>query len=90
MRLLSILAPSGAGNALRSTRVIVVLANFGSCERLYAVLKPKTPEPRIKTDLGTSCEDAVAMILSRSFSFSALRNMQGKVKVEGLREGIER
>jgi hypothetical protein len=59
--------------------VIDVLTNSGFCVRLYAVLRPKTPEPRIKTDLGTSWEGAA--IISLVPSLSGWR-IYGKVEVE--------
>lgn len=46
------LAPSGAGNGCRSTRVMEVSLKDGLLQREYAVERPKTPLPIIRMDEG--------------------------------------
>jgi hypothetical protein len=52
------LAPSGAGNSARSTKVISTFLNKGLLHSEYEVERPKTPDPMMSIDLGR-CSDEV-------------------------------
>jgi len=56
LREVSTLDPSGEGNGERSKTIIFVSENVGRCARAYAVLRPKTPEPTIRTVFGAIFE----------------------------------